>query len=237
MNEPTQYKRVLLKLSGESLVGDKDYGIDMKILSQIVQAIKNIHQKVELAIVIGGGNIFRGEGLANAGMDRATGDYAGMLGTVINAMVLQDSMEKENIATRLMSALQIKQVCEAYIRRKAIRHLEKGRVVIFAAGTGNPFFTTDTAASLRAAEISADFMIKATRVNGIYDADPETNKDSVLYQHLHYDEVIKRDLGVMDTAAIAICRENKIPFRVLNIFESQALEKAVAGEAVGTLVN
>ena len=238
MDKPVQHTRILLKLSGEALVGDKDCGIDLKVIQQIIAGIKEIYElQVEIAIVIGGGNIFRGADLVNMGLGREVGDYIGMLGTVINALAMQDLMEKENIPTRLMSAVRINQVCEEYIRRRALRHLERRRVVIFAAGTGNPFFTTDTAASLRAAEISADLMIKATRVKGVYDSDPEINEAAVLYDHLSYDEMIGKGLAVMDTSAVALCKENNIPFRVLDIFEVGALSKVVRGGSVGTLVS
>jgi len=233
-----KYKRVLLKLSGEALMGDQSFGIDPAIIertaAEVAALIKN---GVQVAIVIGGGNIFRGVSLSAAGMDRATADHMGMLATVINSLAIQDGLEHHGLKARVMSALPIHQVCEDYIRRRAIRHLEKGRVVIFAAGTGNPFFTTDTAASLRGVEINADIVVKGTKVDGVYDADPAKNKSAKLYEHLVYDEVIKNKLAVMDTTAIVLCRDNDIPIRVFNMNKEGALMRVVCGEAEGTLVD
>ncbi|MDH5407252.1 MAG: UMP kinase, partial [Gammaproteobacteria bacterium] len=204
-----KHKRILLKLSGEALMGDQSFGIDPAIIERTATEVAElIKEGVQVAIVIGGGNIFRGVSLSAAGMDRATADHMGMLATVINSLAIQDGLESHGMKARVMSALPIHQVCEDYIRRRAIRHLEKGRVVIFAAGTGNPFFTTDTAASLRGVEINADVVVKGTRVDGVYDSDPEKNKSAKLYEHLVYDEVIKNKLAVMDTTAIVLCRDN-----------------------------
>lgn len=229
--------RMLLKLSGEALMGKLAYGIDPNILQRIADEIGQIKAMgIEVAVVIGGGNIFRGAGLAKAGMDRVTGDHMGMLATVINALAMQDALERNDIYCRVMSAIQINQVCEDYIRRRAIRHLEKGRVVIFAAGTGNPFFTTDSAASLRASEINADILIKATKVDGIYDADPKCNPDAKLYKRLDYDAAISEKLGVMDATALVMCRDNGIPLRIFNIFATGNLVKLAQGEDIGSLV-
>jgi len=231
------YKRILLKLSGEALLGDADYGIDPKIIGRIASEIKElVDAGVQVGMVVGGGNIFRGAGLAESGMDRVTGDQMGMLATVINALALQDSLEKHGLNARVLSALKINQICEDYIRRRAVRHLEKGRVVIFAAGTGNPFFTTDSAASLRGIEIGAQIVMKATKVDGVYSADPMKNPNAELYANLTYDQVIERKLNVMDTAAIALCRDQKMPIRVFNMFKPGAMMRVVMGEAEGTLV-
>ena len=231
------YKRVLLKLSGEALMGDLDYGIEPVVIQRLASEIADAHEAgIEIAIVIGGGNIFRGAGLARAGMDRVTGDYMGMLATVMNALAIQDALEARNVYARVMSALQIHEVCEDYIRRRAVRHLEKGRVVILAAGTGNPFFTTDTAASLRAIEIGADVLLKATKVDGVYDSDPVENPDAVRYDSVSYDKVLADKLGVMDATAIVMCRDNGLPLRIFDLTRAQALVKAMAGENVGTLV-
>ena len=233
-----KYKRILLKLSGEALMGADNYGIDPEIIKRIAEEIFELHQGgIEVAIVIGGGNIFRGAGLAQAGIERVTADHMGMLATVMNSLALQNAMESLGMYARVMSAIEIHKVCEDYIRRRAIRHLEKKRVVIFAAGTGNPFFTTDSAASLRAVEINADILIKATKVDGIYSADPVINKQAVRYERLGYDEVIARKLGVMDTTAIVLCRDNDMPLRVLNMMNAGALLRAVQGENEGTLVD
>ncbi len=233
----TSYRRVLLKLSGEALMGDLDYGIEPKVIQRLAAEIA-VAQKtgLEIAIVIGGGNIFRGAGLARAGMDRVTGDYMGMLATVMNALAIQDALEALDIYARVMSALQINEVCEDYIRRRAVRHLEKGRVVILAAGTGNPFFTTDTAASLRAIEIGADVLLKATKVDGVYDSDPAKNPDASRFETVSYDKVIADKLGVMDATAIVMCRDNDLPLRVFDLTRANALVQAMTGDDVGTLV-
>ena len=232
------YKRVLLKLSGEALMGELDYGIEPKVIQRIAAEIRTARQSgVEIAIVIGGGNIFRGEGLARAGMDRVTGDYMGMLATVMNALAIQDALESLDVYARVMSALQIHDVCEDYIRRRAVRHLEKGRVVILAAGTGNPFFTTDTAASLRAIEIGADVLLKATKVDGVYDADPAVNADATRFETVTYDQVINDKLNVMDATAIVMCRDNHLPLRVFDLTQKNALVQAMAGNDLGTLVS
>jgi len=230
-------KRYLLKLSGEALIGKYDYGIDPDIVSRISKDIVEVNKtKNQLAIVVGGGNIFRGAGLAEAGLDRVTGDNIGMLATVINSLALQDAIEKLGIQCRVMSAVRINQISEDYIRRRAIRHLEKDRVVIFAAGTGNPFFTTDTAASLRAIEINADMVLKATKVNGVYDKDPVRYKDAKLYKKLSYNQVINEELKVMDTTAIVLCKENKIPLRVFNMLEKNSLVSIIKGNKIGTII-
>jgi uridylate kinase len=232
-----QYGRVLLKLSGEALMGELDYGIEPKVIQRIAAEVATARKSgVEIAIVIGGGNIFRGAGLARAGMDRVTGDYMGMLATVMNALAIQDALESLDVFARVMSALQIHDVCEDYIRRRAVRHLEKGRVVILAAGTGNPFFTTDTAASLRAIEIGADVLLKATKVDGVYDDDPMTNADAKRYETVSYDRVLADKLSVMDATAIVMCRDNNIPLRVFDLTRRDALVRAISGDNVGTLV-
>jgi uridylate kinase len=232
-----KYKRVLIKLSGEALLGAEDYGIDPAVLRQVASDIHDLIQVgVEVAIVIGGGNIFRGAGLAAKGMDRVSADHMGMLATVINALAIQDALEREGLFARVMSALKINAVCEDYIRRRAIRHLEKGRVVILAAGTGNPFFTTDSAASLRAIEIGAQLMIKATKVDGVYNADPARDPSAVRYDELDYDDVLDRKLAVMDATAVVLCRDNQMPLRVVNMTQSGAFVRAALGESVGTLV-
>lgn len=231
------HKRVLLKLSGEALLGDQQYGVDPAVLSRIARELRDVSAMgVEVAVVIGGGNIFRGAGLAEAGMDRVTADHIGMLGTVINALAMQDSLEKLRVFCRVMSALKINEVCEDYIRRRAVRHLEKGRVVVFAAGTGNPFFTTDSAASLRAIEIGADIMIKGTKVNGVFDADPVNNPSAQRYERVTYDQVFAKDLGVMDATAIVMCRDNHIPLQVFNLNNDGDLIRLIRGEQVGTIV-
>lgn len=231
------YNRILLKLSGEALMGDEDYGIDPNYIKRIANEISQLVETgVEVAVVIGGGNIFRGAGLAEAGMDRVSGDHIGMLATVINALSLQDSLEQIGVYCRVMSALKINEVCEDYIRRRAIRHLQKKRVVIFAAGTGNPFFTTDTAASLRAVEVGADAMFKATKVDGIYDADPHKVADAKRYDQITYDEVIQNRLAVMDTTAIVMCRDHDLPLRIFNINTPGDMVRAVTDPAVGSLV-
>jgi uridylate kinase len=231
------YRRILLKLSGEALMGGGEFGIDPEVISRLAGEVGDLAEAgVEVAVVIGGGNIFRGAGLAAAGMDRVTGDHMGMLATVINALAMQDALERIEVPTRVMSALKINQVCEDYIRRRAIRHLEKGRVIILAAGTGNPFFTTDSAASLRAVEIGADLLIKATKVNGVYSADPVTHPEAVFYERLTYNQALREDLQVMDATAIVLCRDNHIPMRVMNIYETGALMRLIGGESVGSLV-
>jgi len=232
-----KYRRILLKLSGEALMGGASYGIDPLVIKRIAAEIGELNKGgAEIAIVIGAGNIFRGAGLAAAGMDRVTADHMGMLATVMNSLALQDSLEQLGMYARVMSAIVIHEVCEDYIRRRAVRHLEKGRVVIFAGGTGNPFFTTDSAASLRAIEIGADLFIKATKVDGIYSADPLRDKNAKRYDQLSYDEVIERKLGVMDTTAIVLCRENKMPLRVLDMMQPGALMRAAQGFNEGTFI-
>jgi uridylate kinase len=236
-DKPVPYSRVLLKLSGEALMGDLDYGIEPKVIQRIAAEIATARSTgVEIAIVIGGGNIFRGAGLARAGMDRVTGDYMGMLATVMNALAIQDALESLDVYARVMSALQINEVCEDYIRRRAVRHLEKGRVVILAAGTGNPFFTTDTAASLRAIEIGADVLLKATKVDGVYDADPVGNPDAKRFDSVSYDQVLSDKLSVMDATAIVMCRDNNLPLRIFDLTQENALVQAMSGDDVGTVV-
>jgi uridylate kinase len=218
-------------------MGGGQFGIDPGIMSRLAAEVKGLADTgIQLALVIGGGNIFRGEGLAGAGMDRVTGDHMGMLATVMNALAMQDALERIQVPARVMSALHIAGVCEAFIRRRAMRHLEKGRVVIFAAGTGNPFFTTDSAASLRAVEIGAELLIKATKVDGVYSADPMKDDQAVFYPRLTYDQALRENLKVMDTTAIVLCRDNRIPIRVMNIHQSGALMRLIQGEAIGSLV-
>lgn len=236
MDKPT-YERILLKLSGEALLGDEDYGIDPVIIGRVASEIRDvINTGVQIAIVIGGGNIFRGAGLARSGIDRVTGDHMGMLATLMNSLALQDSLERVGVSARVMSAISVHAVSEDYIRRRAIRHLEKGRVVIIAGGTGNPFFTTDTAAALRSIEVGADILLKATKVDGVFTADPNIDKDARLYKSLSYDEVIQGKLGVMDANAIVLCRDQKMPIRVFNVFGSGNLMQIVKGGKVGTVV-
>ncbi len=231
------YRRILLKLSGEALLGKQQYGIDPDVIARIASEIAEIVRLgVQVGLVIGGGNIFRGAGLAEAGMDRVTADHMGMLATIINALALQDALERRGVTARTMSALQVHEVCEDYIRRRAIRHLEKGRVVIFAAGTGNPFFTTDTAASLRAIEIGADVLIKATKVDGVYSADPMKDPNAVRYRSLSYDQVLSDKLRVMDATAIVMCRDNDLPLIVFNLNNPGDLVRLVRGHFVGTAV-
>ena len=231
------YRRVLLKLSGEALMGELDYGIEPDVIQRIAGEVSEVRKLgVEVAIVIGGGNIFRGAGLARAGMDRVTGDYMGMLATVMNALAIQDALESMDVYARVMSALQIHEVCEDYIRRRAVRHLEKGRVIILAAGTGNPFFTTDTAASLRAIEIGADVLMKATKVGGVYDSDPSLNSQAALFDTVSFDQLLVDKLNVMDATAVVMCRDNNLPLRVFNMTEANSLVRAITDEAVGTLV-
>lgn len=232
-----KYRRVLIKLSGEALMGDVAYGISPEVIRRIASEVNELAESgVEVAIVIGGGNIFRGAGLAAAGIDRVTGDHMGMLATVINSLAMQDALERLGVIARVMSAISINEICEDYIRRRAVRHLEKGRVVIFAAGTGNPFFTTDSAASLRAIEINADLLIKATKVDGVYSADPVTDKSARRYNELSYDEVLEQKLAVMDATAIVLCRENNMPLRVLDMTQPGSMMRAVQGLNEGTLV-
>jgi uridylate kinase len=232
-----KYKRILLKFSGEALMGEQNFGIDPAVLKRIAAEVNTlVDAGVQVAIVIGGGNIFRGVSLAAAGMDRANADYMGMLATVINSLALQDALEQQGLIVRVMSALPIQSVCEDYIRRRAIRHLEKNRVIILAAGTGNPFFTTDTAASLRGVEIDVNLMLKATKVDGVYSADPKKDAKAVRYDTLGYDEVINNKLAVMDTTAIVLCRDNKLPIRVYNMNKTGALMNIVRGNDEGTLV-
>ena len=233
-----KYKRILLKLSGEALMGQQSFGIETATLKAYAQEIKEVSDMgAEVAVVIGGGNIFRGIQLEEGGMDRAQGDYMGMLATVINAMALQDALEKLGAKTRVMSALEIRQVCEPYIRRRAIRHLEKRRIVILGAGTGNPFFTTDTAAALRSIEIEADVVLKGTKVDGVYTADPEKDPTALKFDEVSFQDVLSRRLSVMDMTAFTLCQENKLPIIVFNINEPGNLKRVVLGEAVGTLVS
>ena len=237
MPAPLAYRRILLKLSGEALMGDEDYGIDPKVIGRLAREIIEAQQAgAEIGVVIGGGNIFRGAGLAAGGMDRVTGDQMGMLATVINALAMQDALEKLGARVRVMSAIKINDVCEDYIRRRAIRHLEKGRIAIFAAGTGNPFFTTDSGAALRAIEIGADLLLKATKVDGVYDSDPKKNPDAKRFDTLGYDEVIARNLNVMDTAAFALARDSNLPLRIFDMSQPGVLLRVLRGEEIGTLV-
>jgi len=234
---PALYRRVLLKLSGEALMGDLEYGIEPEVIQRIAGEIATVQKLgIEVAIVIGGGNIFRGAGLARAGLDRVTGDYMGMLATVMNALAIQDALESLDVHARVMSAIQIHEICEDYIRRRAVRHLEKGRVVILAAGTGNPFFTTDSAASLRAIEIGADVLLKATKVSGVYDSDPQVNTNASLFDTVSFDKVLVDKLNVMDATAIVMCRDNNLPLRVFNMTDDDTLVRAMTDENVGTLV-
>jgi uridylate kinase len=232
-----KYKRILLKLSGEALMGGKQFGIDHAVLAQYAEEVKAVSNAgVQIAIVIGGGNIFRGIQAAEGGMDRVQGDYMGMLATVINSMALQSALEMIGVDTRLQSAIKMEEICETFIRRKAVRHLEKGRVVIFGAGTGNPYFTTDTAATLRGIEVEADIILKGTRVDGIYDTDPEKNKNAVKYETLSFTEAYEKNLSVMDMTAFTLCKENKLPILVFNMNTKGNLMNVVKGEKVGTLV-
>ena len=230
--------RILLKLSGEALLGKKPFGVDPDVLVYLAEEIKSIVDAgVQTGIVIGGGNIFRGEGLAQSGIDRVTGDQMGMLATIINALALQDALERQGLVARVMSALKVNEVCEDFIRRSAIRHLEKGRVTIISAGTGNPYFTTDSAASLRAVEIEADLLIKATRVNGVFSQDPLRNDDALHFESISYDEFIAKKLSVMDTTSIVMCRDNNLPVRVYDMNIPNALFDIVKGENIGTLIS
>ena len=233
-----KYSRILLKLSGESLMGDGEYGIDSKMLSQYASEINSIvEQGIQVAVVIGGGNIYRGIQSEGAGFDRVQGDHMGMLATIINGMALQSALESIDIETRLLTAIRMEQVAEPYIRRKAMRHLQKGRVVVFGGGTGNPYFTTDTAATLRAIEIEADVILKGTRVDGIYTADPEKDANATKYDAITFDEVFQKKLNIMDLTAFTLCQENKLPIKVFNMNISGNLNKVCQGESVGTLVN
>ena len=232
------YKRVLLKLSGEALAGEDGFGIDPAKATHIAERVKEVHEmNVDLAIVIGAGNLWRGRRGKHAGMDRATADYMGMLATVMNALALMDAFERIGVMTRVQSAIEMRSVAEPYIRRRAIRHLEKGRVVIFGGGTGNPYFSTDTAAALRAMEIDADVLIKATKVDGVFDKDPNQYQDAVKFDKLTYIDTLNRRLQVMDSTAISLCMENKLPILVLNLWDETALPKALRGEPVGTVVS
>ncbi|MBA3632209.1 MAG: UMP kinase [Acidobacteria bacterium] len=233
------FKRILLKISGEALMGDQNYGIDTKVAESVAQEIKDVHELgVEIAVVIGGGNIFRGVSKSAGNMDRSSADYIGMLATVMNAVVLQDALEKLDVYTRALSAIDIPQLAEPFIRRRAIRHLEKKRVVIFAAGTGNPFFTTDSAAALRALEIKAEIILKGTKVDGIYSADPMTNPDAIRYEKISYQEVLEKQLKVMDASSISLCMENDLPIMVFNMRKTGNIVKAVKGDlSIGTYVS
>ena len=235
---PLPYKRVLLKIGGEALAGDAGYGIDEAVMSRMANEVREVHDLgCEIALVIGGGNIFRGLAASTRGMARATADYMGMLATLINSLAMQEALETVEVQTRVMSALSVSQVAEPYIRRRATRHLEKGRVVIFAAGTGNPYFTTDTAASLRAMEIGAQIIFKATKVDGIYDADPVHVADAKRYHEVSYIEVLQKNLKVMDSTAISLCMDNRLPILVFSMLETGNIKRAVLGEQVGTLVH
>ncbi len=233
-----RFKRILLKLSGEALLGDKAFGIDSSVLNRLAQEIKVlIDSGIQVSLVVGGGNLFRGAELQDSGMERVTGDHMGMLATVMNALALQDAFEKIDIKVRVMSSIPIDQVCEEFIRRRAIRHMEKGRVVICAAGTGNPFFTTDTAASLRAIELETDAMLKATKVDGVYSADPNTDPSAVKYETLTYNEVLEKNLGVMDATAVVMCRDNNLPLLVFNMTKEGEIVRALSDNTIGTLVS
>lgn len=235
--KPVAYQRILLKLSGEALMGEQAFGIDPQVISRVAREVAEVVQAgTQLGMVIGGGNLFRGVSLSASGMHRATADQMGMLATVMNALSMQDALEREGLTVRVMSALEMPEVCESYVRRRAVRHLEKGRVVIFAAGTGNPFFTTDSAASLRGIEIDAQLVLKATKVDGVYSADPVKDKNATMYKHLTYDEVLERKLAVMDATAIVLCREQNLPLRIFNMNKEGALMNVVCGEDEGTLV-
>ncbi len=237
MKEKVKYKRILLKLSGESLMGKKEFGIDAEVLRKYAEEIKNVKDLgVEIGIVIGGGNIYRGVGNSSDGIDKVTGDQMGMLATIINSLALQSALEHIGIYTRLLSAIKMEQIAESFIRRRAIRHLEKGRVVIFGAGTGNPYFTTDTAAALRAIEIQADVILKGTRVQGVYDSDPELNPNAIKFQNISYLDILNKDLKVMDLTAITLCRENKLPIIVFDMNTPGNLKKLLMGENIGTIV-
>jgi uridylate kinase len=237
MAHQPRYQRILLKLSGEALAGQQGYGIDPDIIRGIATEIRGVVDLgVQIAIVIGGGNIFRGVAASSMGMDRASADYMGMLATVMNSLALQDALEKAGVITRVQSAIEMQEIAEPYIRRRAVRHLEKGRVVIFGAGTGNPFFTTDTAASLRAIEIGAEIILKATKVDGVYNADPAKDKDAVKYEQLTYLDVLKQGLQVMDSTATSLCMDNDLPILVFNLTTSGNIERVVCGDQIGTIV-
>ncbi len=232
-----KYNRILLKLSGEALMGEENYGIDPKVINRLAAEIKEVRDLgIQVGVVIGGGNIFRGAGLAESGIDRVAGDHMGMLATVMNSLALQNSLEKMGVFTRVMSAIKINRVCEDYLQRRAIRHLEKGRVVVFAAGTGNPFFTTDSAASLRAIEINADLLLKSTKVDGVYSADPVKDPNAVKYDKLTYDEVLQKKLMVMDATAIVMCRDQDVPLQIFDGTVAGGLMKIMQGEQIGTVV-
>jgi uridylate kinase len=234
---PAIYRRILLKLSGEALMGSQPFGIDEKVVAAIADEVRDVHSLgVEIAVVVGGGNIIRGLAASHRGIDRVTGDHMGMLATVINALALQDALEKRGVPTRVQSAIDINTVAEPFIRRRAIRHLEKKRVVIFAAGTGNPYFTTDSAAALRANEIHAEILLKATKVDGLYTADPHKDPNAVLLPEVSYQEILERGLEVMDTAAIALCRDNKIPIAIFDMMATGSIRRVVTGERIGSLV-
>ena len=237
MSKPV-FKRILLKLSGEALAGNQGHGINSETIKQIAKDIKQAHDTgVQIGLVIGGGNIFRGVAASAQGMDRASSDYMGMLATCINSLALQDALEKENVPTRVQSAIEMNEIAEPYIRRRAVRHLEKNRIVIFAAGTGNPYFTTDTAAALRAMEINAEILMKATKVDGIYDKDPTKHKDAIRYEKITYIDVLKQGLQVMDSTAISLCMDNKLPIMTFDLAKNGNIFKAVVGEKIGTLVH
>ena len=232
-----RYKRIILKISGEVLAGERQYGIDPATVARFVEEIREIHELgCEIALVIGGGNILRGAEVSDHGIDRASADYMGMLATVINSIAFQDALEKIGVSTRVMSAIEMRQVAELYIRRRAVRHLEKGRVVIFAGGTGNPYFTTDTTASLRAMEVGAEVILKATKVRGVYDTDPLKNHEAKLFRELTHMEVLSKELKVMDATAISLCMDNKLPIIVFNVMERGNIRKVVSGQPIGTLV-
>ncbi len=236
--ETPKYRRILLKLSGEALAGPQGFGISPHAAIRIAERVREVRaMEVDVAIVIGAGNLWRGREGLGLGMDRATADYMGMLATVMNALALMDALESMEVVTRVQSAIEMRSVAEPYIRRRAIRHLEKGRVVIFGGGTGNPYFSTDTAAALRAMEIGADVLIKATKVDGVYDSDPQTNPTAIRFAHLTYIDTLNRRLEVMDSTAISLCMENKLPILVLNLWDEHALRQALLGETIGTLVN
>jgi len=238
MSTPTKYKRVLLKLSGEALMGDQGFGLDSETVDRIADEVKAVHENgVQVCLVIGAGNIFRGVSLAAANIERTTGDYMGMLATVLNALAMQSMLESKGVSTRVLSAIPMASVCEPYIRRRAVRHMEKGRVVIFAAGTGNPFFTTDTAAALRAVEMNCDALLKGTQVDGVYSADPKKDSSATRYDQLSYQEVLSQDLRVMDTSAIALARENAVPILVFSIHNPGAFADVVAGKGTFTTIS